>query len=171
MGIREQLNEKPAITTGATIGIILLALIFIVYEIHGSGSGSFKIPTQRYYSDDDGASYFSDDIKLVAPFDHNGKPAVQAVVYRCHGGKPFVGYLQRYTDKGAQELRKLSSMPPDSPSPQQVSVDQIQMTEMEFSAPNAGAKGWVRAGSRATDSLMNVKCPDGSTETLEPVEP
>ena len=55
MGIRESLNKNPAITTGATIGIIVIALIFILYQIFG-GDGAPKPITEMYYTVDDGAT-------------------------------------------------------------------------------------------------------------------
>ena len=35
MGIRQTLNENPTITTGVTAGVIVLALIFIVWQAIG----------------------------------------------------------------------------------------------------------------------------------------
>ena len=102
MGVRETLNEKPAIAVGGTIGIIVLGLIFVIVEL--SGGGAPRFPTKSYYSVDDGASYFSDDIKLVPPFDHDGKQAVRAYLYKCEGGKEFVGFLERYKN-GVRELK------------------------------------------------------------------
>ena len=35
MGIREALNQNPAITTGATAGLIVVALVFIFWTTFG----------------------------------------------------------------------------------------------------------------------------------------
>jgi hypothetical protein len=57
----------------------------------------------EFYSDDDGATYFADDINELTPFKHEGKDAVRAYVYRCPGSPPFVGLLQRQTEFGRQQ--------------------------------------------------------------------
>ena len=88
MGIRETLNKNPGITTGATAGIILLAVGFIIYQLSGGGTPS--VATKAYFTIDDGKTWFSDDINKVPPFDKDGKQAVKAYVYECPGGKPFV---------------------------------------------------------------------------------
>jgi hypothetical protein len=37
VGLRETLNQNPAVTTGATIAIIALALAAIVWQLNGGG--------------------------------------------------------------------------------------------------------------------------------------
>ena len=170
MGIREQLNQKPAITTGATIGIMVLALGFIVYEIRGGSSGQYRVLTDRFYSDDDGATYFKDSLTKIAPYDHDGKQAVVANVFRCQGGKPFVGYLQRYTAKGVKAMTAAAAKtatPSVGPNP----IDELQQTESEYSLPMAGDKGWKKATAKGADAILNVKCPEGNNDTLEPYLP
>jgi hypothetical protein len=94
VGIRESLNQNPGITTGVTAGIIIIALGFIIWQSTRSDRPS--LPTKMYYTDDDGATKFSDDITKVPPFDHKGKPAVRARVFTCDGGKnQFVADLDR----------------------------------------------------------------------------
>ena len=47
-GIRETLNKNPAITTGATAAIILIAIGVIIYQIMGGGTPG--IATEAYYT-------------------------------------------------------------------------------------------------------------------------
>jgi hypothetical protein len=165
VGVRETLNKQPAITTGATIGIILLALIFIIYQV--SGSGRVHMPTKAYYSVDEGATYFSDDINLVPPFDYDGKTAVRANVFKCGGGAPFVGYLQRYN----LAAKKVLDDSRTSNAADISKVDQAMMTGLEVKAPLTGDKGWVNTTRSAAVKITAVQCPDGSTSTPEPVLP
>src|SRR5439155_23406719 len=59
--------------------------------------------TRGCFSDDDGKTYFADDVYKAYPFDHNGKQAYRAYVYRAGSGTPFVGYLGR---EGGMEVKK-----------------------------------------------------------------
>ena len=114
MGIRETLNQNRGITIGAVSGVIVLTLVYIVYSLRGeSGGGASAGTAKAFFSDDDGQSYFADGADKIPPFDHNGKPAVTAHVFRCNGGKPFVGYLERYTPEGKKrrESRQANKSP------------------------------------------------------------
>jgi hypothetical protein len=178
MGIRETLNKNPAITTGVTGGIIALAILIILYQLIFSGGGGASITYDRgFYSIDDGASTFEDDIMLVAPFQKDGKEAVRAYVYTCDGGKTkFVAYLERYTAKGKKAIEDMRKKQEEAaknnapPSPEIFAMEQMQFTEREVKKPGTGK--WVRASSPEAQTVMQVTCPEGqSTDTLEPVMP
>lgn len=88
MGIRQTLNENPVVTAAATGGIILLALIFILYQAFGGRGGSgYRPGGKSFFSDDDGATWFADESSKIPPFDHDGKTAYRVVVYKCAGWK------------------------------------------------------------------------------------
>ena len=54
------------------------------------------VPTSGYFSDDDGKTYFQDDASKIAPFDHNGKQAVSAYLFRPLLFHPLIQpHLQR----------------------------------------------------------------------------
>ncbi len=168
MGIRETLNQNPAITTGATAGIIVLALGFILYQSFGSSGPS--IPTKSFFTTDDGATYFADDIKLVPPFEKDGKQAVQAFVYTCDGGKTkFVAYLQRYTPEAKKIVESVRGANANDPAAIG-KLEEAQITGIEVKKP--GDKDWVN--QRQMEKFMQVQsiqCPTGSIENLEPVMP
>src|SRR4051812_49710451 len=65
MGIRETLNQKPGITTGATAGIILVALGIIVWQLFGTGSSTTGGGA--------GQPHFSDDDRQILVADHTGE--------------------------------------------------------------------------------------------------
>jgi hypothetical protein len=169
VGIRETLNKNPGLTTGATAGIILLAIGFIIYQLTGGGTPGMA--TEAYFSTDDGKTWFADDINKVAPFDKDGKPAYKAYVYKCPGGDPFVSHLERYTPEAKKAMEAaMKSNDPNNP----ILMEDVQMTGVEVRKPGQGdpVKGWVKqANAAASGKIMELKCPDGKTEGIEPVVP
>ncbi len=159
MGIRETINEKRAIVTGVAIGATGLAVVFCCFQLLSPRDPSSKAATSAYFSDDDGATFFTDSSDRIPPFDHGGKQAVAAFVFRCKSGPPFIGYLQRYTQKGAQELQA------------QHGTADLQPGQTEVSAPLKGENSWVKSNSKAAAAITEVHCPDGSMDYLSPVEP
>jgi hypothetical protein len=167
MGVRETLNKQPAITTGATIGIILLALIFIIYQVVGGGN-HIKIPTKAYYTTDDGASYYKDDINLIAPYDYSGKQAVKADVFKCAGGSEFVGYLEKYSADAKKVLDDSRSHP--GPADFGKTAD-AKARGLLVKAPLTGDNGWVKNYRPAAQKIVTVKCPGGVDQAPEPMLP
>ncbi len=165
MGIRETLNQNPGLTTGATAGIIILALGFIIWQSMGGGDNG-GVPTKMYFSDDDGASFFADDIKKVPPFDHNGKQAVRARVYSCDKGKTkFVGFLERYTADAKGKIEKARAA-----GTSEIGImEDISMTGMEVKKPKD--PGWIKQSDSKAQTVMSVACPDGTRTNLEPLLP
>lgn len=170
MGIRESLNENPAITTGVTAGIIGIAILFIVYQIFFSGPGTGSIITEQYYTVDDGANYFADELSKLTPFDKDGKPAVTAYVFRCDGGDEFVGYLERFTETVRKEAAKLGPAAAENPE-QQMQLEMLKQQGREVKKPGAG--NWVDAMSPEGMQVTAVQCPGEGDDAgeLEPVYP
>ena len=87
----------------ATLGLLIVGVIaFTVFS--GGGSGPDDV-APAYYSSDDGQSFFI-GYGEVAPFEHDGREAVSAVVYRDRvTGEEFVGYLTKMaTEEDRQKL-------------------------------------------------------------------
>ncbi len=166
MGVRETLNKQPAITTGATIGIIVIALGFIIWQVVGGGN-HIRIPTKAYYTVDDGATYFKDDINLIAPFDHDGKQAVKADVFKCPSGGEFVGYLERYTPDAKKIIEDSRNHPNTDDFGKAAEASQ---RGLEVKAPSTGDQGWVKTYLPAATKVVTIHCPDGSQQA-EPVLP
>src|SRR4051812_31470576 len=96
-------NKKFGI--GAAAALLVLALGFLAFQVmagrdHGAGS----LPTEVYYTDDNGKTFFKDDVRKLVPFDHKGKQAYRADVFQGADGKQFVGLVYRHTDSGRKEL-------------------------------------------------------------------
>ncbi|HEV7302004.1 MAG TPA: hypothetical protein VGN72_21895 [Tepidisphaeraceae bacterium] len=174
MGIREKLNENPAITTGATIGIIVIALIFIGYQLFSSDSAA--IQTTGYYTTDDSspeaalAAMFSDDINKLPPFDKDGKPAYRAFVYSCDGGSTkWIAYLQRYT-KEAQAKLEAARAKPEGEQGEPGMIEMLHMTGVEVKRPGTGT--WVNQSNfEKSRDVTDIKCPDGTLDNIEAVMP
>ena len=167
MGIRETLNQNRGITIGAVSGVIVLTLVYIVYSLRGeSGGGASAGTAKAFFSDDDGQSYFADGADKIPPFDHNGKPAVTAHVFRCNGGKPFVGYLERYTPEGKKRRESLLKTPSADPATEAM----LAANTIEVKLAKSGNTGWVKKTDARARDIENVHCPDGS-QNIEPVFP
>ena len=113
MGLRETINKNPTQAAAITAGIIVLALVFIIWQACGGTGG--RGPGRSYYSIDDGKTWFEDEANKIPPFKHEGKDAVRAHVFTCDGGKTkFVGYLEMYTpqDKKMMEDAMAGKAPP-----------------------------------------------------------
>jgi hypothetical protein len=101
MGIREKLNENPAIAV--VIAVVALSVCaFAAYHFLGGPSipkvdpAVVQASAPAYFTTDDGATTFVDSGSNVAPFDHNGQQAVKAYVYMFNG-RQVVAYLEKYS--------------------------------------------------------------------------
>lgn len=168
MGIRETLNQNPRLTTMGTAAIIVIALIFILWQIFGGDSGGIGTDTVKvYYSNDDGATYFAEDAKKIPPFDKDGKPAFRAHVYRCgKSGKPFVNHLERYT---ADAQKKLEEARSKGTSGAPTVMEDVYQTGVEIKKP--GAKDWVKQSDPKAGQVIAPKCPSGSSGEIEMMQP
>ena len=151
MSIRETLNRKPAVVTGITIGIVVIALVAIFLQ---SRPKTVPRVSKAYYTTDDGATVFEDDIEKITPFPHDGASAVQAHMFSCDGGRTkFVGFLEKLPDK-----------PPQTAAPS--ARDPRIVAGLIKSANNPSAK-WVNRNSPEGMALIAaIKCPDGSNSSV-----
>jgi len=168
VGIRETLNEKPAIGIGIAAGIIVIAGAVMIWSFSGkSGSTQLDKPIsadQAYFTDDDGAHFFTEDSKKVTPFKHNGKDAFRAHVYRCTKGEPFVGYIERHTELGKQ-AKGISAEMGTRPSFSDNALFEIK---------KPGKSPWVPVDSKHyNDALqvMGVTCPGNPNENPMQIMP
>lgn len=169
MGIRETLNKNPNVTTGVTAAVVVLAIGVIIWQLWGGSNGPMGPAgaNKQYFSDDDGATYFAESATEIPPFDHNGKQAVRAMVYKCGNGAPFVGVLERYTTEAKTKLENVQK----SGKPGDVVMEDVEMTGLEVKKPKTGDKGWVKQNDPRFGAVMRVTCPDGKVDQLRPVTP
>jgi hypothetical protein len=161
VGVRQTINENPALSTGVTIGVIVLALLIILWEAFGSHRHRPLDAGRAFYSDDDGQTWFADVANKRTPFtDANNKPAVQALVFKC-GGQPFVGYLLRST---------ISDGDPAAAGPPRTR-GLADPSNTEVKKPRA--KTWVRFDPRNSAPYASItqtfpQCPSGRPEPVLP---
>jgi|SRR3954470_6144982 hypothetical protein len=156
-GIRERLNERPAMTVGAITVLTIAALGFTVYQVIASHR---RIPLKSpdsYFSVDDGKTFFVASSDNIPPFDYKGKTAVHAYVFESNG-KRFVGFLERYTPEARAKILAGQR------------TAEVERFGREIKRP--GQNNWVKTGDLAAEAkvTMSIKSPDGS-EVAEAVEP
>ena len=169
MGIREKLNDNPARTGGVVATCVAIALLVLLRPGCSSprGGGADRGDPQEFFTVDDGQTWFAADAAKLPPFDHQGKPAYRAQVYRCGGGKPFAAYLERYGEAERKRLEELLAGEGAN------SMEAIKlMSQVEVKKP--GAKDWLRATPATMQRFHAVRaprCPDGSTTGIVRVAP
>lgn len=171
MGIRESLNQNPAITTGATAAIILVALGIIVYQLIGGSAGTTSTTNQAFYTIDDGKTWFPDDINKVPPFEKDGKKAYLVFVWTCNGGKTkFPVYLQRYTPEAKKKVEEARAK---AAGADPAVMEMVLQNGIEVKLPGNGddPKNWVKQNDPASSKITQPNCKDGKREDLEPVMP
>jgi len=153
MGLRDAIQNQKNVTIAIAVLAIAGATVAIAFEMKSSPVVRIK---QTYYSDDDGQTYFLDDVDKLVPFDHNGKQACQAYVFKSSNGTVFVGYLARYTDQAKARLQELRSHL-DGEVGQEI-LDTISAgTEVK----RPGDANWYPQSSAQGQQIMLAKSPDG----------
>jgi hypothetical protein len=157
MGAREWLNEHPKVTAGGGIVIVGLAIAFIVIQVLASRHRYPSGPLPAYFTDDDGKTFFVDGSDNVPPFDHKGQQAVTAYVFQC-GDRKFVGYMERFTPKFHDYVVTHGR------------TAEANKYGRELKRP--GDAKWLQSGNIQQEmQLANVPCPNGGTDTPDPVYP
>lgn len=112
MGIHEAIRAKPAVAATVALLIIITAAAVIAFELKPHRIDS-SLANSRFFSDDDGRTWFIDSSERIPPFDHNGKTAYGAEVFRCADGNFFVAYLEKFSDKQKADIEAQLAAHPD----------------------------------------------------------
>jgi hypothetical protein len=163
MGIREELNKRPAIAAGIVGGLILAAGA----AWYALGGDSFGPAARAFYSVDDGASYFVDDADRIYPFDHGGKVAYRAYVFRNGDEKPVVGYLARYSDATKAKIAALQAKANDPEAKSQLA----QVLSAEYEVRKPGTTNWAAAGTPEGGQVMRAPTSKDGKQTAIGVTP
>jgi hypothetical protein len=156
--IREALDRNRASVIPAAIIVLVISLVVIIR--HSTSNDRPSISAQAYYTIDDGATFFADDVSKIAPFEYRGQTAVRANVFQCDGHK-FVAFLERYTLDAKAKIEAAHG----------VGVGAVMADGTEVKAPLTGNAGWVNARKPEAAKLYAVHCPDGSSDQPKPVTP
>lgn len=162
MSLRQKINGNPAVIAAFAVVLIGITGWFSFKSIRGSGAP--YIPTQAYFSSDDGKTWFADDKKKAPPFKAaDGKDAVQAVVVSCKGGKdPFVMYLWRYTADAKSKLDEAAA----SGDPAKLGAAETAVS-MSREMKKPGQSEWIRMTDfKNSPSVMAMVCPPGEEDLV-----
>ena len=174
MGIRQTINEKPALTTAVTGGVILLAIVVIIWQgCGGSGGEGGLVSDKAFFTIDDGKTFFVDKSSNIPPFQKDGKFAVRAQVFTCDDGKTkFVGYLEMYAPQDKAMMEAMAKgQTARSPGPMPTPYMSGQPLVKKPGAPQNAWVGISPATSMLYQQVVSVRCPDGRNENLSRVFP
>lgn len=167
MSFREDINKKPGVFIGVSAAVVVLAIIWLAYSLRGTKPAAAVLTTKGFFSDDDGKSFYADDVKNIPPYDHNGKKAYRARVYEVKGSNQrFVGYLESYDEKAKKHIEDEMNKGIDPGTA-------MQGVDMLVKKPGPGK--WVKVSSTVSPEMMHVitvTSPDGKKgEELQRVLP
>jgi len=161
MSIREILQKYATFVKVTAVLTIVIVIVLILTELKGSRGFVFSNAGKEFYSADDGKTWFLEDPLKGSPFDHGGKQAYRAMVYRCSGGRPFVAYLAEYSD---EQQRRWQADAAKDPAGHTTVVGELPR---EIKKPGESAWTTIAPGSGYPD----VKCPNDDRETAVPASP
>jgi hypothetical protein len=160
---RQWLNDHKLVVAAVLI-VAIAAGAFVIHRQFTPVSRDIPVG-QNFYSDDDGKTWFADSAAKAPPFDHGGKLAYEAEVYRCGDGKPFVAYLISYE-------------PDDKAAIEAAAPDRIRYVMADAATrqlvKRPGGPTWVKLAPQTTKEYQTIttpRCPDGSTTNLVPEAP
>jgi hypothetical protein len=101
MSVREAMQANKAIGTSVAVVLFLVAGTITAYTLwphntHGTATGAF-------YTDDEGKTFFKDNIFHFPPYQQDGKTVYGALVYSSNSGQ-FVGALYRFRPEAKKSL-------------------------------------------------------------------
>ena len=154
------------VAIAAALSIIALAIVVLWIGDAGRDLGPPQpVANLEFYSDDDGATYFTDDVKELTPFRYEGKDAVRAYVYRCPGAAPFVGYLQRQTGYG-REQKGVAGATGSRPTVADPAVFEVKKPGNKYAWVPVDPKHFAKVLE-----VMNVPCPGTPHESATLIHP
>ena len=107
MSVRDSLNKNPALWLGIIGLLVAIGLVYVLFLREGSND---NVTMPGYYSVDDGQTYFTTNPSGPPPFEHEGQPAVQAIVYKDREtGEMFVPYLRKFREEDHDKVRELEA--------------------------------------------------------------
>jgi len=154
---------------GVAILLLIVAAAALGFQmLGGRESGAGAVATQAFFTDDEGKSFFKDDVSKLPPFSHNGKQALGCDVFEstAAGGKQFVGLVYRFTDSGRREME--SYLPNKSKDPDGSTRRSIEERGKQVKLVGAaGESAWQVADDVAVARLQAaVKDPAGKPAKL-----
>jgi hypothetical protein len=167
MLIREKLGERPAIGIGLAVVLIVVAIGVIGYQLFGSGNSAVGIAAKAFYTDDNGKTFFKDDAFKIVPFDHNGKQAYRADVFKGDDGKEFVGLMYRHTPVGKNQMQSYISNKSWKTDREGTLLRGIEQRGMQVKPVGADEKAWAPNDDGLAERLQSqMKTSSGAVAKL-----
>ena len=171
MGIRESIEKNRAVSVTVSIVVLVVVVIALVWSSRDGNAAGTGGVGKAFYTVDDGATWFAADAANIPPFDYNGKQAVLCYVYKCGAdGKPWVSHLMRYTAE-ARAQRGGEAAAGGDRSADRIGTENLLRGGIEVKEAGTGDKDWVRISDPRGAAIQQLKCPDGSTGEIIPLDP
>ena len=145
------------------ITLIVLAISVLVYSYYPQRKYSQSL---GYFTDDDGKTWYVDNIDTLPPYMHGDKKAVRAIIYSYAGGsKEFCAYLMCFSDDAKKKIENLAVAGPSNGSPtvsiHGIAYESESSAMIEVKKPLSSGP-WVKINSPQGNTVMRVTSPDGS---------
>ena len=166
-GIREKLNESPAVVTAIAAGLILLTLIFAATQLGLFGSGLSTADDIEVFVSEDYQGYREGTAADLLETGPDGQPIAQAYVFRYPGGEPWVWYYERLSPALLQARARLDSG--SATLDEQAELGAMAYDGREVMDPDAGR--WVPMLGEEGTAIAQQPPPDAQGRPAEPVRP
>jgi hypothetical protein len=161
------MTRNPRLWAAGAGIVTVVALSVLVFQLVRDSRGAQPPSTKAFYTIDDGKTLFVDDVSKTAPFDHEGKPAYRAHVWRCPDGSTMVSHLSRDANRSFQPTGKAASGTRDF---NEVAMERARVASLEVRDPNTPDSEWFPLNSPRGIEITRPTCPDGSP-AIEPMDP
>jgi hypothetical protein len=151
--------------------VLFVAVMMILHQATGGPHTNTRLLNSAFYSDDDGKTWFLDDVSKLPPFDHHGRTAVRAVVYRYGTGSKFVAYLEKFSDDQLTQIKDAISANPEQTSHWLSAPMQVKKPgDTDWLSPPDGKD---RKAAKAYAEAKTVVAPGGSKNValVSPTDP
>lgn len=161
MGLREKLNENPAITTAVAAGIILLALIYIGWSLlPGGGATASADDEQFWYTTDNGQSWEPGTYFDIYEPGDDGQEQVRVYLFKWEeDGEPFIGWMERMTDDAKKTYREMQSAGEGGDPMMMMGPEDMEMTGKLVAKPPANPGDNVRWVPAMSEQGMEIAQP------------
>jgi hypothetical protein len=169
MGLREIVNRQRTTVIVVSVIVTVGALVSLALR---NADNSLPLSNDRaFFSTDDGQTYFEGPNDKVPPFEHEGRTAVRALVFRC-GKTEWVGFLEQYNREAKQALeaaaREATKANPDPAVLQK--AGHLGRSGIEIKKP--GEKTWHGSSTPPAVAAKAIQCPEGDASHVPtPVRP
>ena len=124
--------------------LVLIGLVYTVVQFRRPHA-----PTVEYFTVDDGKTYFALPSPHFAPFEYEGKEAVEARLFKGSDGQPFVGYLMKYRPEMQRALVKANEATSDAGTP----MPDVTIRDEDRLYKRPGESQWVPGSDPAAAEI------------------